>query len=74
MTPCAYLPVKTGNIREQRFSEIVRDSEMFKALRARSVKGKCATCKYKEMCGGCRSRAYAISGDYLAEDPMCSFE
>ncbi|MGB2727459.1 MAG: radical SAM protein [Halobacteriota archaeon] len=71
VTPCAYLPVKTGNIREQRFLDIVRDSEMFKALRAREVKGHCASCKYKEMCGGCRSRAYAISGDYLAEDPVC---
>lgn len=72
VTPCAYLPAKAGNIREQRFLDIVRDSEMFKALRARKVKGKCATCKYKEMCGGCRSRAYATSGDYLAEDPVCS--
>jgi len=72
VTPCAYLPVKTGNIREQRFLDIVRDSEMFKALRAREVKGQCASCKYKQMCGGCRSRAYAISGDYLAEDPVCS--
>jgi radical SAM protein with 4Fe4S-binding SPASM domain len=35
------------------------------------VKGKCATCKYKKICGGCRSRAYAASGDYLAEDPVC---
>lgn len=72
VTPCAYLPVKTGNVREQRFLDIVRDSEMFKALRAREVRGRCATCEYKEMCGGCRSRAYAISGDYLAEDPVCS--
>jgi radical SAM protein with 4Fe4S-binding SPASM domain len=71
VTPCAYLPVKAGNIREHRFLDIVRNSEMFKALRAREVKGHCATCKYKQICGGCRSRAYATSGDYLAEDPVC---
>lgn len=71
VTPCAYLPVKTGNIRENSFLDIVKDSEMFKALRAREVKGQCATCKYKQICGGCRSRAYATSGDYLAEDPVC---
>ncbi len=71
VTPCAYLPVKTGNIRETSFLEIVRNSEMFKALRARKVNGHCATCKYKKICGGCRSRAYATSGDYLAEDPVC---
>jgi MoaA/NifB/PqqE/SkfB family radical SAM enzyme len=40
-------------------------------LRARALKGKCGTCKYKNICGGCRSRAYATSGDYLAEDPVC---
>jgi len=72
VTPCAYLPAKAGNIRESSFLEIVRNSEMFKALRARALKGQCATCKYKRICGGCRSRAYAISGDYLAEDPVCS--
>ena len=71
VTPCAYLPVKAGNIRDHGFLEIVRDSEMFRALTAREVKGHCATCKYKKICGGCRSRAYATSGDYLAEDPVC---
>ncbi|MDI6811127.1 MAG: SPASM domain-containing protein [archaeon] len=72
VTPCAYLPAKAGNVREKSFWEIVRNSEMFKALRARNVKGQCATCSYKQICGGCRSRAYALSGDYLAEDPVCS--
>ncbi|MHC1610017.1 MAG: radical SAM protein [Candidatus Methanospirareceae archaeon] len=72
VTPCAYLPVKAGNVRESSFLEILRNSEIFKALRARALKGKCGTCKYKNICGGCRSRAYATSGDYLAEDPVCS--
>ncbi|MFZ2070496.1 MAG: radical SAM protein [Halobacteriota archaeon] len=72
VTPCAYLPVKAGNIRDTSFLEIIHNSEMFKALRARELKGQCATCKYKKICGGCRSRAYAISGDYLGEDPVCS--
>jgi radical SAM protein with 4Fe4S-binding SPASM domain len=72
VTPCAYLPKKAGNIREASFLDIARNSEMFKALRARKVKGQCATCRYKTICGGCRSRAYATSGDYLAEDPVCS--
>jgi radical SAM protein with 4Fe4S-binding SPASM domain len=72
VTPCAYLPAKAGNIRESSFLEVVQNSEMFKALRARALKGQCASCKYKRLCGGCRSRAYATSGDYLAEDPVCS--
>lgn len=72
VTPCAYLPAKAGNIRDSSFLEVVRNSEMFKELRARNVKGQCAKCNYKEICGGCRSRAYAITGDYLGEDPVCS--
>ena len=72
VAPCAYLPVKAGNIKETPFLDIVRNSEMFKALRARELKGHCGTCKYKQICGGCRSRAYATSGDYLGEDPVCS--
>lgn len=71
VTPCAYLPAKAGNIKESSFLEIVQNSEMFKALRARAVKGQCATCRYKRICGGCRSRAYGVTGDYLAEDPVC---
>lgn len=71
VTPCAYLPAKAGNLRESGFLAIVHNAEMFKALRARAVKGQCGTCQYKQICGGCRSRAYALSGDYLAEDPLC---
>jgi len=71
VAPCAYLPVKAGNIREAKFLDIIRNAEVFKALRERRLKGRCATCRYRETCGGCRSRAYAVSGDYLAEDPVC---
>ena len=71
VTPCAYLPLAAGNLREARFLEIVEHAELFKAMRARAVKGKCATCTYKAICGGCRSRAYAVLGDALGEDPLC---
>ncbi len=72
VTPCAYLPVRAGNIRETALLDIIEHSEVFKALRARKLKGRCGTCKYKDICGGCRSRAYALTGDYLAEDPVCT--
>ena len=71
VAPCAYLPLAAGNLREARFLEIVEHAELFKAMRARAVKGKCAACKYKAICGGCRSRAYAVLGDALGEDPLC---
>lgn len=71
VTPCPYLPVSGGNIREESLSDIIEDSEVFKAIRARRLGGRCATCKYKEECGGCRARAYAMHGGYSAEDPVC---
>jgi len=71
VTPCAYLPVAAGNLREQSFYEIYKNSEVFKNLRNRDLKGKCGSCADKTICGGCRSRANAKYGDYLAEDPLC---
>ncbi|HDS44840.1 MAG TPA: radical SAM protein [Methanomicrobia archaeon] len=71
VTPCAYLPVAAGNVKERSFLEIIEHAEMFKAMRARALKGACASCRYKTICGGCRSRAYALTGDVLGEDPLC---
>lgn len=72
--PCPYLPVKVGNVREMPFSEIWRGAKMFKELRSDSLGGKCGTCDHKEVCGGCRARAYYYTGgDYMAEDPWCLY-
>jgi len=66
VTPCPYLPVKIGNIREQTFKEIWFNSPVFKALRnPNSLKGKCGACDYKIVCGGCRARAYGLSSDFI---------
>lgn len=73
--PCGYLNIHCGNVVETPFSEIWRDSEVFKALRDfKQLKGKCGQCEYKRVCGGCRARAYEATGDYLAEEPMCSYQ
>jgi radical SAM protein with 4Fe4S-binding SPASM domain len=70
--PCTFLPVKAGNIREQSFIDIWRNSKVLNELRERSLlKGKCGECEYRETCGGCRGRAYACTGDYLETDPIC---
>lgn len=71
VVPCPLLDVKAGNVREMSLREIL-NSKVFLDLRNRDVKGKCAACKYKSICGGCRVRAYLHSGDYLAEDPLCN--
>lgn len=73
--PSGFLPVKAGNIRETDIIDIYRHSTVFRELRDRSLlKGKCAECGYRDSCGGSRARAYAMTGDYLAEEPFCAYE
>ncbi len=73
--PCSYFPMAAGNIREQAFKDIWEESELF--LRLRDFKGygdNCGRCEYVNVCGGCRARAYAMTGDYLAQEPFCSYQ
>jgi AdoMet-dependent heme synthase len=73
--PSGFLPVSAGNIRGQSLAEIYRDSKLFRALRDTSnLKGKCGVCAFREICGGSRSRAYALTGDPFAEEPCCVYE
>jgi AdoMet-dependent heme synthase len=66
VTPCPYLPIKLGNIKEQDFKDIWFNSEVFKNLRnLETLKGKCGACEYKTACGGCRARAYGLSSDFI---------
>jgi radical SAM protein with 4Fe4S-binding SPASM domain len=74
LTPCPYLPAVAGDLRLQSFAEIWEGSEVLAALRRRELTGRCGSCEYRLVCGGCRARAYAASGDYLAEDPSCAYE
>lgn len=69
---CPFIPVSTGNVRHIPLETIWRESELFQTLRDRkNLEGRCGECLYTEMCGGCRGRAYAHTGNYLAEDPFC---
>jgi heme b synthase len=72
--PCSYFPKAAGNVKEKPFREIWNDSELFRSLRDfKSYKGRCGSCEYLKVCGGCRARAELMSGDYLAEEPLCSY-
>ncbi len=72
--PCGYLELVCGNIREESFSYIWKNSEEFKLLRDfNKYKGKCGRCEYIRVCGGCRARAYYLKGDFLEEEPLCSY-
>ncbi|HHV15705.1 MAG TPA: putative heme d1 biosynthesis radical SAM protein NirJ2 [Gelria sp.] len=72
--PCAYMDIRLGNVKEQAFDEIWHENAMLQELRSTDYKGKCGICDYKELCGGCRARAYYYSGgDYMAEDEWCLY-
>jgi radical SAM protein with 4Fe4S-binding SPASM domain len=66
VTPCPYLPIKLGNIREKLFKSIWFNSEILRNLRDfNNLKCKCGICEYRDVCGGCRARAYGLTSDFL---------
>jgi len=72
--PCAYLNIAAGNVKETPFTTIWQESEIFKNLRTLDYKGDCGTCGYRQVCGGCRARAYYYhDGDYMGEEPWCLY-
>lgn len=73
--PCGYLEVKSGNIREQDLKAIWGNSTVFRRLRDyASYTGRCGRCEYIRVCGGCRARAYEAKGDFLSEEPLCTYQ
>jgi radical SAM protein len=73
--PSGFLPLSAGNVRKQSLSEIYRHSPLLVALRDTSnLKGKCGACEFREVCGGSRARAYALTGDPFAEEPCCVWQ
>ena len=73
--PSGFLPLTAGNVRHDELLDVYRDSPLFRDLRdADRLKGKCARCEFRAICGGSRARAYAMTGDYLAEEPLCTYQ
>ena len=73
--PCGYLPVLAGSLKQQSFADIWQHASVFEQLRETdNLKGKCGCCEFRNVCMGCRARAYAASGDFLAEEPFCVYE
>jgi radical SAM protein with 4Fe4S-binding SPASM domain len=72
--PCGYLPVKCGNILEQRLGDIwYKNADLARMRDSSSLEGKCGVCGYRHVCGGCRGRAYGVTGNYMAEEPFCAY-
>lgn len=74
VTPCPYLPLSGGDLRQESFQTIWEGAALFRILREGAFRGKCGECGFKELCGGCRARAYALGGDALGEDPWCAYQ
>lgn len=73
--PSGFLPIRAGSILETPLAEIYRDAPVFRALRdTDQLRGKCGDCEFRQICGGSRARAYAVSGDYLAPEPCCTYQ
>jgi radical SAM protein len=73
--PSGFLPVTAGNVVRDSLVNVYRNSSLFRSLRDLEAKeGKCGVCEYQKICGGSRSRAYALTGNYLAEDPRCVYQ
>jgi len=74
---CGFLDISAGNLIENGFDfkKIWLESELLNEIRdLSSYKGRCGACEYLRLCGGCRARAYTVSGDYLATDPVCNYQ
>jgi AdoMet-dependent heme synthase len=73
VTPCPYLPVFAGSLRTASLKDLWTSSELFTGIRRRaSLGGRCGACEMNGHCGGCRARAYGMTGDLMAEDPLCT--
>lgn len=72
---CGYLDLVAGRLQDQSFASIWHEAPLFKNLRNLSLlQGKCGRCEYKLICGGCRARAYELTGDYMASEPYCVYQ
>jgi radical SAM protein with 4Fe4S-binding SPASM domain len=73
--PCGYLPALAGDLKKQAFADIWENSMVFNELRdTNNLQGKCGCCEFRNICMGCRARAFAATGNYLDEEPFCVYE
>ncbi len=72
--PSGFLQIPAGSVRRQNFVDIYRDSPLFRELRDYTkLKGRCGVCDFRDVCGGSRARAFAVTGDYMETEPYCIY-
>jgi radical SAM protein len=73
--PSGFLPIEGGDLHTDTLAHIYQESPIFLKLRDSSLlHGKCGACEFRNICGGSRARAYAVTGDVLAEEPCCIYQ
>ncbi len=73
--PCGFLHLNCGDVRQTSFADIWNSSKVFLSLRNfNNLKGKCGQCEFRKVCGGCRARSFEATGDFLFEEPLCSYQ
>lgn len=73
VTPCPYMPLTVGNVRERSLASLWENAPYLKLIRKGGYAGRCGVCEYSELCGGCRARALAEKGDFMGEDSFCGY-
>ncbi len=74
LTPCPYMELSVGSLRDSGFAELWRDAPAFAQLRAPKLEGRCGACEYAKLCGGCRARPLARDGNMMGEDFLCGYQ
>ena len=74
VTPCPYMEAEAGSIRKQDFADIWQTAPLFDQFREPKLEGRCGICEYAKLCGGCRARPYARSGNMMGEDFLCGYQ
>ncbi len=74
ITPCPYMEVAAGSVREQGFGEIWQNASLFARLRTPALEGRCGACEFAKLCGGCRARPLARFGNLMGEDFLCTYQ
>jgi radical SAM protein with 4Fe4S-binding SPASM domain len=74
LQPCGYLDIQAGSVRKQEFAELWETAPLFRQLRNFGLlEGTCHACDYVRFCGGCRARAYEMTGNVMNEEPYCGY-
>jgi len=73
--PSGFLPVPVGTVRDRSITELYREAPLMRSLRdPDGFAGRCGRCEFRQVCGGSRSRAFAMSGDPFSEDLACNYQ